>query len=153
MKIFKLAILLLTLSFSCAAYGATELGEVCFSGDFLKDGNCNARLEITQHIRNYSINGVVVCDIQTNSDGVSGIASGSGYIDGNIFKGSLVIPHEYGRIGVSLSEVSTNSMNFEVNLSNLNTIFSKTTVSSDLCGGGFIATCIEEAVFTLTECP
>jgi hypothetical protein len=152
MKKLKLAILLLTLSFSSAAYGATELGEFCFSGAFFKEGNCNIRLDLTKHTKYYSINGIVTCDIQTD-DGVSGVATGSGYIDGNIFIGSLIIPHEWGQVGVSFSEVATHSMTFEVNLSDLNAVFRKRTESTEVCGPGFLAVCIEEAVFASTMCP
>ncbi|MHA2217854.1 MAG: hypothetical protein ACXACY_18115, partial [Candidatus Hodarchaeales archaeon] len=107
MKILKLAILVLTLLLSSTAYGATELGEFCFSGSFFKEGNCNISLELTQHTKYYSINGIVDCDIQTNDDGISGIATGSGYINGNTFIGSLIIPHEFGQIGVPFSEIAT----------------------------------------------
>jgi hypothetical protein len=153
MKMFKTAVLLLTLSLSGAAYGATELGEFCFSGSFFKEGNCNISLELTGHTKYYSMNGIVDCDVKTNDDGISGVATGSGYIDGNTFIGSLIIPHQWGQVGVSLSQVSTNSMTIEVNLSNLNAVFRKTTSSNEVCGPGFLATCIEEAVFTPTACP
>jgi hypothetical protein len=153
MKILKLAILVLTLLLSSTAYGATELGEFCFSGSFFKEGNCNISLELTQHTKYYSINGIVDCDIQTNDDGISGIATGSGYINGNTFIGSLIIPHEFGQIGVPFSEIATHSMTFQVNLSNLTAIVRKKTSSTEVCGPVFLPICIEEAVFTLTECP
>jgi hypothetical protein len=136
MKILKLAILVLTLLLSSTAYGATELGEFCFSGSFFKEGNCNISLELTQHTKYYSINGIVDCDIQTNT-----------------FIGSLIIPHEFGQIGVPFSEIATHSMTFQVNLSNLTAIVRKKTSSTEVCGPVFLPICIEEAVFTLTECP
>jgi hypothetical protein len=153
MKMLKPAILLLTLSIASTAYGATELGEFCFSGTFFKEGNCNISLEVTRHTKYYSINGIVDCDIQTNDDGISGIATGSGYIDGNIFIGSLIIPHEWGQVGVPFSEIATHSMTFEVNLSDLTAIVRKQTSSTEVCGPVFLPICIEEAAFALTECP
>ena len=147
MKKLKLSILVFILLFSCTANGATELGEYCFSGAFFKEGNCNISLDVTKHTKYYSINGLVDCDIQTNDDGISGVASGSGYMDGNLFIGSLTIPHEWGQVGVSFSEIATNNMTFEVNLSNLNAIFRKQTVSTEVCGPGFLPICIEEAAF------
>jgi hypothetical protein len=153
MKMLKLAILLLTLLLSSSAYGATELGEFCFSGAFFKEGNCTIRLDLTKHTKFYSINGIVDCDIQTNDDGVSGIATGSGYVEGNTFFGSLIIPHEWGQVGVPFSEVAAHSMTFEVNLSDLTAIVRKKTSSTEVCGPVFLPICIEEAVFTLTVCP
>jgi hypothetical protein len=152
MKMLKLALLILTLSLSSAAYGATELGEYCFSGAFFRQGNCTISLDLTKHTKYYSMNGIVACDIQTD-DGVSGIASGSGYIDGNKFIGSLIIPREWGQVGVSFSEVTAHSMTFEVNLSDLNAVFRKRTESTEVCGPGFLAVCIEEAAFSSTVCP
>lgn len=152
MKMLKLALLLLTLSLSSAAYGATELGEFCFSGGFFKEGNCTIRLDLTKHTKYYSINGLVACDIQTD-DGVSGVATGSGYVDGNTFFGSLIIPHEWGQVGVPFSEVAAHSMTFQVNLSDLTALFRKRTESTEVCGPQFLPICIEESVFTSTVCP
>jgi hypothetical protein len=153
MKTLRLSILVFLLSLSCAAYGATELGEFCFSGSFFKEGNCNIRLEATKHTNMYSVNGKIACDNQNNSDGISGVASGSGYIDGNLFIGSLIIPHEWGKVGVSFGEVATHSMTFKVNLSDLTATFRKQTESTEVCGPVFLPICIEEAAFVpVDEC-
>lgn len=153
MKIARLALLVLILFLSGTAHGATELGEFCFSGAFLRDGNCTIRLEATKHTNMYSLAGTVTCADQTISGGISGVATGSGYIDGNTFIGSLTVPHEFGQTGVSFSAVETNSMNVAVNLSDLRATVRKTTTSNELCGPGFIATCIEEVIFTSIVCP
>lgn len=154
MKTIKLTILLLTLSLAHSAYGAVEMGEYCFSGAFFKEGDCHISLDVTQHTKYYSLNGVVDCQVKTNDDGISGIASGSGYIEGGLFIGSLIIPHPWGQIGVRFSEIAAHGMTFEVNLSDLSAVFRKETTSPDVCEGSlFLAICIEEAAFTLTECP
>lgn len=152
MKMLKLVGLLLMVGLSSTAYGATELGEFCFSGSFFKEGNCTISLEVTKHTKYYSLNGIVACDIQTNDDGISGNATGAGYVDENIFIGSLTIPHEWGQVGVSFSEVAAHSITFEVNLSNLTALVRKKTTSTEVCGPGFLAICIEEAVFNSTVC-
>ena len=152
MKMLKIGILFLTVLLSGAAYGATELGEFCFSGSFFRDGNCNISLDLTQHTKYYSINGIIACDNQIDN-GISGVASGSGYINGNLFMGSLMIPHEWGQAGELFSEIATHSMTFEVTLSDLTTIFRKRAESAEVCGPGFLPICIEESAFVLTVCP
>jgi hypothetical protein len=147
MKTLRLSTLVFVLALSCAAYGAIELGEFCFSGSFFQEGNCIIRLEATQHINMYSVNGRIACDNQNNSDGISGIASGTGHVNGNIFTGILVIPREFGEVGVPFSEIETRSMTFKVNLSDQTATFRKRTESSEYCGPVFLPICIEEAAF------
>jgi hypothetical protein len=53
MKMLKLAILVLTLLLSSTTYGATELGEFCFSGAFFRQGNCTISIEVTKHTKYY----------------------------------------------------------------------------------------------------
>jgi len=152
MNRFRLFFSMLIVAIPGISHGATEIGEYCFSGAFYKDGNCMIRLEFTEHTKNFSINGRIACANDANDDGISGIASGSGYIDGNTFRGALTIPHAWGQIGQAFGEIEPHGMTFEVNLSNMTSVFRKKTASADVCGPNFLPICIEESQFSVVGC-
>lgn len=161
-KIKQLVIPLSILLFSASTYGSTELGEFCFSGTFPNLGHCDARLEITQHIVNFSVNGKIKCDdpvpagpLPFISDSLSGIVNGTGHIEGNDFVGALSSVSELGEVGISPSIITNNASTIKINLSTLEATFRLTRVDAENCTSDptFSTLCNIEAVFPSTPCP
>lgn len=158
----QLVIPLSILLFSASTYGntTTELGEFCFSGTLLDDGNCNVRLEITEHIVNFSISGRIQCDganaplEQYNS--ISGFVNGTGHIEGNDFVGALISNAEVGKVGVSPSLIIMNPSTIKVDLSTLKATFRKNLANNNSCAPDPVTgnrLCMAEAVLSFTACP
>lgn len=162
-----LLVLLSTLLFSVSTYGNTDLGEYCFAGNFVGEGNCLARLEIVQHAVNYSILGNIDCTKVADSTdpngniSISGIVNGTGFVKGSNFVGGLTMTREFGQVGVNPGGVyNDKAVALTVNLSNLQATFRQTKynpTANDACAstppGATWVYCSKEAVFSYVACP
>lgn len=128
-NILTAALLLITAQISIAA---DELGEYCFAGSFHNTGECIISVEVTQHNKYFSLNGLSHCEAiegkEKLSDPYIGIAHGNGYIDNQaIFNGALDV------FTSANSDLTPKSLFFWVDLNTQKVEFKATTDGKDIC--------------------
>ena len=130
------------------ANAADEIGEFCYSGAFQNTGDCFISIEATQHGKYYSLNGYSECEViegkEWFSDVYSGIAYGSGHIEGNLFNGAMSISSPTN------SDMTPKTILFAINLDNLEVNFKAASDDSALCADG--NDCILEYEFFSVDC-
>ncbi len=131
-------------------YAADELGEICFSGSFKNTGECFISIEVTQHIKYFSLNGLSQCDVIEGKEWLaqaySGITHGNGYIDEeSIFNGALDV------FSPTNSDLIPKSLIFWVDLETQAVQFKATTDGTDFCSP--FQNCESLIDFDIIQCP